>query len=112
MSDTRAIGTSERLTAPSRSEREIKPTSPSVPLPGLGRLRRFASPLVLILLWQVASMAGLISPRTLAAPTTVVAAAWELLLSGELPRHLLVSLGRVVVGLSIGVSVGVLLALV
>jgi sulfonate transport system permease protein len=42
----------------------------------------------------------------------VLATAWELLLSGELPHHLLVSLGRVALGLSIGVTVGAALALV
>ncbi|MDQ1078196.1 ABC transporter permease subunit [Pseudoroseomonas cervicalis] len=76
------------------------------------KLRRFLSPLVLVLLWQAASMAGLISPRTLAAPSTILVAAWELTLSGELPSHLAVSLGRVLAGLGIGLSAGVTLALV
>ncbi|WBV45353.1 ABC transporter permease subunit [Pseudoroseomonas cervicalis] len=76
------------------------------------KLRRFLSPLVLVLLWQAASMAGLISPRTLAAPSTILVAAWELTLSGELPAHLAVSLGRVLAGLGIGLSAGVTLALV
>ncbi|MCQ4160094.1 ABC transporter permease subunit [Roseomonas sp. GC11] len=83
---------------------------PRVVIPA--RLRRFLSPLALVLLWQAASMAGLISPRTLAAPSTVLASAWELVLSGELPSHLLVSLGRVLVGLGIGLSAGVALALI
>lgn len=76
------------------------------------RLRRFLSPLALVLLWQAASMAGLISPRTLAAPSTILVAAWELTLSGELPAHLAVSLGRVLAGLGIGLSAGVTLALI
>ncbi|WP_419899403.1 ABC transporter permease [Roseomonas sp. USHLN139] len=76
------------------------------------QLRRFLSPLAIILLWQAASMAGLIAPRTLAAPSTILASAWELTLSGELPSHLLVSLGRVGAGLAIGLSAGVALALV
>jgi sulfonate transport system permease protein len=78
-------------------------------MPGL---RRFLSPLVLVLLWQAASMAGLISPRTLAAPSTILAAAWGLTISGELPYNLLVSLQRVAVGLAIGVTAGGLLAIV
>ncbi|WP_458096320.1 ABC transporter permease [Roseomonas sp. WA12] len=96
-----------------------EPLAPSLPLraarlPRLNfsRFRRFASPLAIVLLWQAASMAGLISPRTLAAPTTILASAWELLASGELPRHLLVSLGRVAAGLAIGVTTGIALALV
>ena len=75
-------------------------------------LRRFISPLVLVLLWQAGSMAGLIPARTLAAPSAVLATAWDLLRSGELPYHLLVSLGRVAAGLSIGVMLGTLLAVV
>ena len=67
-------------------------------LPDLRRLRRFASPLVLVLLWQAGSMAGLIPPRTLAAPSTILVTAWGLLASGELERNLLVSLARVAVG--------------
>ncbi len=76
------------------------------------KLRRFLSPLALVLLWQAASMAGFISPRTLAAPSTILLAAWELILSGELPAHLAVSLGRVLAGLGIGLSAGIALALV
>jgi sulfonate transport system permease protein len=72
--------------------------------------RRFVSPLVLLALWQAASMAGLIAPRTLAAPTAILATAWELIASGELIHHLLVSLGRVSTGLAIGVTTGTALA--
>ena len=107
MSDTRAIrGPVRPIILPARS------AVFAAVAPRLGSLRRFASPLLLVLLWQAASMAGLISPRTLAAPSTVLASAWELLLSGELPHHLLVSLGRVALGLGIGVTVGTALALV
>jgi sulfonate transport system permease protein len=81
-------------------------------LPDPRRLRRFASPLVLVLLWQAGSMAGLIPARTLAAPTTILATAWGLLASGELERNLLVSVGRVAFGLAIGVTLGTVLAVV
>ncbi|MCR0982180.1 ABC transporter permease [Roseomonas populi] len=89
-----------------------EPIRARLPRVNLSQYRRFISPLVIVLLWQAASMAGLISPRTLAAPTTILASAWELVLSGELPRHLLVSLGRVASGLAIGVTTGAALALV
>jgi len=107
MSDTRAIPVPARPYALPGAAAAL-----AAVVPRLGRLRRFASPLLLVLLWQAASMAGLISPRTLAAPSTVLASAWELLLSGELPHHLLVSLGRVALGLGIGVTAGTALALV
>ncbi len=57
-------------------------------------------------------MAGLIAPRTLAAPSTILATAWGLTITGELPYHLIVSLGRVVVGLAIGLTTGVTLAII
>ena len=100
-----ALGARESL-APSL------PLRATLPRLNLRPYRRFLSPLVLVLLWQAASMAGLISPRTLAAPSTILATAWDLLLSGELPHHLLVSLGRVAAGLGIGVAAGIALALV
>jgi len=74
--------------------------------------RRFVAPLILVLLWQAGSMAGFISPRTLAAPSTILASVWDLLMSGELPYHLLISLRRVVFGLGLGVATGGLLAIV
>lgn len=80
--------------------------------PNLWPSRRFISPLVLVILWQVASTVGIISPRTLAAPSTILATAWQLILSGELPHHLLISLSRVALGLGIGVATGTTLALI
>ena len=74
--------------------------------------RRLLSPLVLILLWQAASITGMLSGRTLASPSQILVAFWGLLVSGELAWHLLVSLARVAAGLAIGVSVGAGLALI
>jgi sulfonate transport system permease protein len=75
-------------------------------------LRRLMSPLALILLWQMASMAGLLPARTLASPSQIVVTAWGLLASGELGWHLAVSLARVATGLAIGLTVGSVLALI
>lgn len=75
------------------------------------RWRRALGPLAVIVLWQLASASGLVSTRVLAAPTTVLASAWTLLSTGELQNHLWVSLGRVARGLGIGLSSGLLLAL-
>lgn len=99
--------------AAARRWRPVPPRLPArLPWPGLGRWRRFASPLALVLLWQAGSMAGVIPARTLAAPSTVLAAAWELLRSGDLAHHLLVSLGRAASGLGIGLALGASLAVV
>ena len=84
--------------------------------PGSGRLMRFAarlaSPVAIIVLWQLASMTGLLSPRILAAPSEIVAAASKLIASGELVTGLVVSFLRVLAGFSIALVVGILLALV
>lgn len=75
-------------------------------------LRRFGSPVAFVLLWQLGSMTGWIPATKLAAPSAIVAAFWTLTISGELLRHLAVSLTRVTAGLALGVSIGVLLALI
>jgi len=75
------------------------------------RFRRILGPLTLLLAWQLASSSGLVSPRVLAAPSTVLVTAWQLLATGELQNHLLVSLERVARGLSIGVTIALLLAI-
>lgn len=73
-------------------------------------LRRSLFPLVLVLAWQGASVAGLLSPRVLASPAQILLTGWSLLASGELPWHLLASLGRVAAGLAIGLILGAGLA--
>ena len=68
--------------------------------------RRLASPAVLLLAWQAASSAGLLSPRLLASPLQVGAAAYDLALSGDLAVNVGVSLARVAAGLVIGIAIG------
>ena len=72
---------------------------------------RWFSPLALLLLWEVGALLGLIPAGTLAAPHAVLRTFLEMVVSGELPEHLLISFGRVVAGLTIGVSLGAILAL-
>ena len=74
--------------------------------------QRWMSPLVLILLWELGSRTGVIPPRILAAPSSVIQTAWGMLVSGELPMNMLVSLGRAAAGLAIGVTLGSTLAIV
>jgi sulfonate transport system permease protein len=90
------------------------PATDSVPKPRRRRpsLRRWISPLVILAVWQVASATGVLSPETLAPPTQIFTAAIELIRSGELQEGLVVSLQRVAIGVVIGASAGVLLAVV
>ena len=73
-------------------------------------LRRYASAIAILLTWEALSRAGVISPRTIAAPSAIVASAWDLTVTGELPANLLVSLARVAAGFAIGAVAGVVLA--
>ncbi|UCJ15293.1 ABC transporter permease [Pseudomonas sp. MM211] len=73
---------------------------------------RLISPVAILLLWEIASRAGLIPARVIAAPSEISGTLWELTRSGELLRHLLVSLQRAVTGLGIGVAIGVTAALI
>lgn len=72
---------------------------------------RWLSPLVLLLLWELGSRTGAIPSRILAAPSSVLATLFQMIVSGELPSNLLVSLGRAGLGLAIGVVLGVGLGL-
>lgn len=73
---------------------------------------RLLSPIALLLLWELASQFGLIPQRIIAAPSQIGGTLWAMIVSGELGKHLLVSLQRALLGLSIGVSVGVVAALI
>ena len=95
----------------SHAEPRLTRRANPLPRPRWISLRRFASPLALVALWQAASMAGLISPRVLAAPSAVLSTAWTLLIGGDLVTNMAVSLQRVVLGLLIGVFVGTVTAL-
>lgn len=75
-------------------------------------LLRLLSPLAILLLWELASRSGLIPSRVIAAPSEIGGTLWELIRSGELGYHLLVSLKRAVLGLTIGVAIGTAAALV
>ncbi|WP_207281959.1 ABC transporter permease [Pseudomonas sp. FW300-N2F2] len=75
-------------------------------------LLRLLSPVALLLLWELASQLGLIPQRIIAAPSQIGGTLWAMIVSGELGKHLLVSLQRALLGLSIGVSVGVVAALI
>ena len=78
----------------------------------LGSLRRLASPLAILVLWQLLSVSGLLPPRILASPVQILAAGAKLTASGELVIGLGVSFLRVAVGFSIALVVGVLLGLI
>jgi len=75
-------------------------------------LRRHASLVVIVLLWQCGSWAGLISERFLTSPMHIARTAWSLTRDGTLPVNLWVSLRRAAAGFVIACAVGIGLAIV
>ena len=68
-------------------------------------------PVLLFLVWEIASRAGWLSPETLTAPSQALAVGYEMLSDGSLIPHLLASATRAYTGLLLGVLTGVVLAL-
>ena len=75
-----------------------------------GALRRAVSPVVIVLAWEALSRLGILPARTLAAPSAILASAWQLVADGELLPNLAVSLARVAAGFTLGSLLGVALA--
>lgn len=73
-------------------------------------LRRTSGPLLLLLVWHIASVTGVLPKSVLAGPSVVLSSAARLVETGELQQAMLVSLGRALAGLAIGGSIGVTLA--
>ncbi|MGX6600752.1 ABC transporter permease [Micromonosporaceae bacterium Da 78-11] len=90
---------------------------PARPRRRLGRGRpipygRAIGPLLLLAAWSAASGAGLLDPRKLSAPWTVLATAADLWQSGALPAHVTASLQRAAIGCLLGILAGTTLAVV
>jgi sulfonate transport system permease protein len=69
-------------------------------------------PVLVIAVRQLASMLGWLSPKTLAAPSTALTTGYELITDGVLVDHFRASATRAYLGLGIGVTIGLLLALI
>jgi sulfonate transport system permease protein len=80
-------------------------------LPSREALLPYLVPLAIILAWQAASSAGLISSRVMPSPADVAVAFWSTTRSGQLPHDVLVSAARAFAGLIVGGSIGFLLGI-
>lgn len=72
---------------------------------------RAIGPLLILVVWEIASATGLLNPTVLPSPAGVVSAAYGLAQDGTLANAVLVSARRAMLGLGIGVVTGVVLAL-
>ena len=84
-----------------------------------GRLRRWARPALGLLLpvglalaWEIAVRLGLSNGRLVPPPSRIFATIVELARSGELARHILATLSRVLAGFGLGVIAGTVLGAV
>lgn len=83
-----------------------------------GNLRRaglaiisWATPALVLIVWEVLSRTGYIEPQVLPAPSRVAATAWEMMRDGSLFLHLGYSLARATIGFAIGGSLGLALGI-
>jgi sulfonate transport system permease protein len=103
------------LAPPPRAAAPVEPETSTTPRrrrPRLTWLRRWPSPLVLLVLWQAGSTLGVIPEQKIASPLQVLATARELVLDGTLGSETLVSVQRVAIGFALGAVIGVVLAVV
>ncbi|MFC1434552.1 ABC transporter permease [Streptacidiphilus sp. N1-3] len=91
--------------APAR--RRVRRLAPGRRLP----YARLLGPVLLLVVWSVASAAGALDPRTLPAPWTVVHTGAHLWTAGTLRTDIGTSLWRATQGFLIGLAAGVVLAL-
>lgn len=68
-------------------------------------------PVLLLVVWIITSATGVLDPKTLSAPWTVVTTAWDLIGDGRLQSNLWTSVQRALIGGVIGVVLGLVLAL-
>ena len=97
----------------------LEQAQPMAPHASSGRLRRLARPALGLLLpvglalaWEIIVGLGLSNGRLVPPPTKVFATILELARSGELLRHIVATLTRVVAGFGLGVIAGTLLGAV
>jgi sulfonate transport system permease protein len=77
-----------------------------------GWLRRLTGPIVLLTIWELLTGLHAVSPYELSSPGTVVSTAYHLWQQGQLQSNLLASLSRVLWGLLLGTSTGLVLAII
>jgi NitT/TauT family transport system permease protein len=75
------------------------------------RLISIASPIIMIILWELVVTLGLLDRRFFPPPTEVFGVLIELIRSGELLDNLAISLRRILLGFAIGAIPGVILGL-
>ena len=105
LEQTASVSSFERGGTPETPSRSSRRTVPAIGKRGL-LLLSWLAPVAFVIIWEVASRAGWISPQVLPAPSKVLNTAIKLTLSGGLLEDLRVSLLRAAAGFAIGGSIG------
>jgi ABC-type nitrate/sulfonate/bicarbonate transport system permease component len=77
----------------------------------LDRSLSVLTPLALLAIWEIAAGFGAIDTAFFPAPTAILAEFYDMLRTGELFNHTMISLVRIIVGFSIGTAIGIALGL-
>jgi NitT/TauT family transport system permease protein/sulfonate transport system permease protein len=73
---------------------------------------RWGTPVVILALWQVASVSGMVDRQFWPAPLDVIGKFWQTLTSGLLPANLWATVERLLIGYISGAVIGIALGLV
>jgi len=77
----------------------------------LNRSLSVITPIVLLAIWEIAARSGAVDVTFFPAPTAILAELYVMVRSGELFTHTVISLGRIVIGFSLGTAIGIALGL-
>ncbi len=72
---------------------------------------RILSPVLVLALWELAARTGYLDVRYFPAPTAIARSGWQMLVDGELWRHLSASVVRIMVGFLLGAIPGIIIGL-
>ncbi len=76
------------------------------------RILNIASPIALLVLWEIAVRTGLVDGRMFPPPSNIAQRFWSMVVSGEIWPHIGMSLFRVIVGFSLGAAVGATIGII
>lgn len=94
------------------TSREVRKVgSPALKALTIDTVLWMGSPILVLLLWEVAARSGLLSPLVLPAPSIILQTLFNLLANGTLLPHIYMSLFRAFTGFVAGSVVGILLGL-
>jgi sulfonate transport system permease protein len=101
----------QQLTQPASPERLESPTKRSR-RPRVSWLRRWVSPVLIVLVWQALSSTGILPEEKIASPAQIAVRGAQLAADGTLGAATVISVQRVLLGFAVGASVGLVLAVV